>query len=63
MREMLYTGKKFSARELESTGFFYVLPRDEVMEEALELVLEIAGQSQPAVQARKRASNSLEGLT
>jgi enoyl-CoA hydratase/carnithine racemase len=64
MREMLYTGKKFSARELESTGFFnYVLPRDQVRERAMSLAEEIAQQSLPAVQARKQASNSLEGLT
>lgn len=62
MREILFTGRKFTARELEPTGFLnYVVPRDEVMPKALELAGQIAAKSLPSVQARKIASTRLEG--
>lgn len=61
-REMLFTGRRFTAAELEGTGFFnYVLPRAQVMERSLALAREIAVQSLPAIRARKRASVGLEG--
>ena len=64
IREMLFTGRKFSARELEPSGFFnYVLPREEVLPKALELAAQIATKSLPAVRARKIASVALEGRT
>lgn len=64
VREILFTGRKFTARELESTGFFnYVLPRDEVMNKAREIARSIAEKSLPSIQARKVASVSLEGRT
>ena len=63
VREMLFTGARFSARELEPTGFFnYVLPRGEVLPRALKLARGIAVKSLPAIQARKVASSSLEGV-
>jgi enoyl-CoA hydratase/carnithine racemase len=63
VREMLYTGRRFSAEELRDTGFFnYIVPRDEVVVRAGELAELIARKSLPAVQARKRVSTASEGL-
>jgi enoyl-CoA hydratase/carnithine racemase len=57
IREMYLTGARFTARELEPTGFFnYVLPRDQVEAKALELARAIAAKSLPAIRARKIAS-------
>ena len=62
VREMLFTGRKFSAQELEPSGFFnYVLPRDEVLPKALEIASLIATKSLPSIRARKMASVALEG--
>ncbi|SDR64132.1 enoyl-CoA hydratase [Rhizobiales bacterium GAS113] len=62
IRELLFTGRKFTARELEPTGFFnYVVPRDQVLGKALEIAGMIAAKSLPAIRARKRASVALEG--
>lgn len=62
VREMLFTGARFSARELEPTGFFnYVLPRDQVVARALQLARSIAAKSLPAVRARKLACVAIEG--
>ena len=64
VREMLFTGARFTARELEPTGFFnYVVPREQVMERSLSLARAIATKSLPAIQARKVASSRLEGRT
>ncbi|MGD9663275.1 MAG: enoyl-CoA hydratase/isomerase family protein [Porticoccaceae bacterium] len=64
VREMLFTGRKYSARELESTGFLnYVVPRDRVLDVAREMANQIAEKSLPAIQARKKASVNLEGRT
>jgi enoyl-CoA hydratase/carnithine racemase len=64
VREILYTGRKFTARELEPTGFFnYVVPRSEVLPKAMEMARLIAGKSLPSVRARKIASVALEGRT
>ena len=62
VREILFTGRKFTARELEPTGFFnYVVPRAEVVPRAMEIAKQIAGKSLPSIRARKIASNGLEG--
>ncbi|MES2492610.1 MAG: enoyl-CoA hydratase/isomerase family protein [Pseudomonadota bacterium] len=64
MREILFTGRKFTARELEPTGFLnYVLPREEVLPKALEVAGQIARKSQLSVRARKIAQVELEGRT
>ena len=64
VREMLFTGRKFTAQELEPTGFFnYVVPRHEVLPKAMELASLIARKSLPAVRARKLASVAMEGRT
>lgn len=62
VREMLYTGRAFSARELESTGFFnYVVPPAAVLPLALDLARQIARKSMPTLRARKLASLTWEG--
>lgn len=61
-REMLFTGGRFTAAELESSGFFnYVLPRRQVLARSLQLAAEIAAQSLPAIRARKLACVELQG--
>ncbi|WP_374414014.1 enoyl-CoA hydratase/isomerase family protein [Novosphingobium colocasiae] len=64
VREMLFTGVRFTARDLEPTGFFnYVLPREDVVPRALEIARRIAAKSLPSIRARKVASARLEGMT
>jgi enoyl-CoA hydratase/carnithine racemase len=64
VREILFTGRRFTPVELESTGFFnYIVPRDEVVARALEVADLIATKSLPVIQARKTCSNALEGKT
>ncbi len=64
VREMLYTGRAFTARELEPTGFFnYVVPPAAVLPIALDVATMIARKSMPTLRARKRASLTLEGPT
>lgn len=62
VREMLYTGRSFTARELEPTGFFnYVVPGAAVLPLALNLASVIARKSMATLRARKRQSLTLEG--
>jgi len=62
VREMLFSGVRFTSRELEPTGFFnYVLPREEVLPRALKLARNIAAKSLPSIRARKIASSGIEG--
>lgn len=62
VREMLYTGRSFTARELEPTGFFnYVVPAAAVLPLALDLATVIARKSMATLRARKRQSLMLEG--
>lgn len=62
IREMVYTGRAFTARELESTGFFnYVLPPAAVLPIALDLATQIASKSMPILRARKLALQAWEG--
>lgn len=62
VREMLYTGRAFSARELESTGFFnYVVPAPAVVPIAMDLARQIARKNMPTLRARKLASLTWEG--
>lgn len=64
VREMLFTGARFTARELEPTGFFNaVVPRAELIERAMAMARLIAAKSLPAIVARKIASSQLEGLS
>lgn len=64
IREMLFSGARFTAAELEGTGFFnYVLPPEEVVPRAMDLARRIATKSLPSIKARKVASSRLEGKT
>ncbi|MBC2670572.1 enoyl-CoA hydratase/isomerase family protein [Novosphingobium piscinae] len=64
VREMLFTGSRFTARELEPTGYFnYVVPREDVLAKAMDLAKTIAGKSLPAIVARKQACLATEGRT
>ena len=55
VREMLYTGRAFTARELESTGFFnYVVPAAAVLPIAIDMAQQIALKSMPTLRARKQ---------
>ncbi len=62
VREMVYTGRAFTARELEPTGFFnYVVPSPAVLPIALDLAVQIARKNLPVLRARKLASLEWEG--
>lgn len=62
LREMLYTGRKYSAREIEGTGFFnYVVAPGQALPRALALADELATKDAAAMRARKRNSLALEG--
>ena len=62
VREMLYTGQKYTARELEPTGFFnYVLRRAVVLPKAMALARVLASKDSTIMRARKRDSLKLEG--
>ena len=64
LRELLYTGRRFSADEMHSAGFLnYVVPRSDVLPKALEIAHLISRKSLPALQARKRVLLETEGLT
>ena len=62
LREMLYTGARFTAASLEPTGFFnYVVEASEVLPRALALAEQLAAKDPAAMQARKRDTLELEG--
>ena len=62
VREMLFTGARFTALELEPTGFFnYVVPRRDVLPRSYDIARKIAAKSLPSIRARKVASAALEG--
>ena len=63
-REMIYTARRFTASELEPTGFFnYLVPKDQVVAKSLEIAREIAGRSLPALKAAKVCNNAAESMT
>ena len=62
IREMVYTGRAFTAGQLEATGFFnYVVPAAAVLPLALDLGQEIARKPLQTLRARKLASLMFEG--
>ena len=63
VREMIYTGRRFSAEELRDTGFFnYIVEPEEVLPKAMEIAALIAKKSLPALKANKICNNAVEGL-
>lgn len=63
VREMIYTGRKFSAEELRDTGFFnYIVEPDAVIPRALEIAEQIAQKSLPALKSNKICNNAVEGM-
>ena len=63
IREMLYTGRRFSAEELRASGFFNdIVPRDQVLKRSMTLAETIAGKSLPALQANKICAVAAETL-
>jgi len=63
-REMIYTAARFTAQELEPTGFFnYLVPKEEVLPKSMEIARKIAGRSLPALRAAKICNNAAESMT
>lgn len=64
VREVIFTGRRFSALELKEVGFCdYVLPRGEVVEKSLEIATLIAGKSFAALQAVKQCANAVVDMS
>ena len=64
IREMLYTGRRFSAQEMQQAGFLNsVVPRNQVLPAALDLARVIAGKSLPSLKARKNVFVAIEELS
>lgn len=63
MRELLFTGRKFTAAELADTGFFnYVVAKEDVLDKSLKLAEVIAGKSFEALEATKLCCNAVLGM-
>jgi enoyl-CoA hydratase len=64
IREMIYTGRRFMADELqENSGFFnYVVPKDQVMPKAMELAAVMSKKSLAALKANKLCNNASESM-
>jgi enoyl-CoA hydratase/carnithine racemase len=63
MRELIYTGRRFTASEMLAAGFLnYVVPEVDVLPKAREVASLIAQKSLPALKANKAANNAVEGL-
>jgi len=61
IRELIFTGRRFTAAELEKAGFLnYVVAKDQVVPKALEVAGIIAKKSLPIVQAIKRSANLID---
>ena len=64
LRELLYTGRRFSAEEMRSAAFLnYVVPRSAVLPKALEIATTISQKSLPALKARKQVLLQMEGMS
>jgi enoyl-CoA hydratase/carnithine racemase len=62
-REMLFTGRRFSAEEMRQAGFLNaVAPRAEVTAKAREIADLIAAKSLPSLRATKRVQVAIEGM-
>jgi len=63
VREMIYTGRRFSAQEMQAAGFLdYVVEPDQVLPKAMEIASLIATKSLPALKANKVCNNAVEGM-
>lgn len=63
IRELTYTGRRFTAREMKEAGFLnYVVPTAAVLPKAREIAALIAAKSLPALKATKQANNDAEGM-
>jgi enoyl-CoA hydratase/carnithine racemase len=63
IREMIYTGRRFSAEEMKEAGFIdYVVEPDMLLPKAMEIATLIAQKSLPALKANKICNNAVEGL-
>ena len=61
IREMLFTGRRFTTEELRHSGLFnYVLPKAEVLPKALEIAHLMASKSLAALKAYKTTMNQSE---
>lgn len=64
VREMLYTGRRFSAEEMRAANFLnYVVPRPDVLDTALGIARSISRKSLPAIKARKRVLLQSEAMS
>lgn len=64
VREMLYTGQRFTAASMQAAGFLNrIVPRADVLDSALELAGHIAAKSLPALRARKRVLIEIEQMS
>jgi enoyl-CoA hydratase/carnithine racemase len=64
LRELLYTGRRFTASEMRGIGFLnYVVPRDEVLSKSLEVANLISKKSLPVLRERKRVLLEIEGMS
>lgn len=63
VREMVLTGRRFTAEELRETGVFnYVVPKAEVMPKAMEIARIIAKKNLPALKFNKTTMNLAETM-
>lgn len=63
VREMLFTARRFSAAEMRRAGFLNaVVPRQRVLDKALEIANLAAAKSLPSLAATKRVQCAIEGL-
>lgn len=61
IREMILTGRRFTAAEIEKVGFLnYVVPKEQVLPKAVAVAELIAAKSLPAVQAIKESANFID---
>jgi enoyl-CoA hydratase/carnithine racemase len=63
VREIVLTGRRFTAEELRDTGIFnYIVPKSEVMPKAMEIARIIAKKSLPALKFNKMSMNLAETM-
>lgn len=63
VREMIFTGRRFSAQEMLAAGYLnYVVPNGQVMDKASELAEILAKKSLPAQKENKRSAIAAENM-